>query len=339
MSDRLLNALSMRGETSWEEFNDIFGAIYLSQYKRPSPNLNEERNISVRMLDCLGHCEFDFSHRKVYACPPHLAALPTFGLPKAVLTGARSLKLIDSLKQTIKNKRESARLVHYQHRGYPLAPEALLVEASDLKTIRDIADTLGIDCSLDCIPAYEIMNFACGIDDLIKVSDFTERAEPNWKCRVFSVESLHFKRQMENQEETRLVEYTNPVNHQLEHWFWRGRLRVEVDRDYGRYMALAAKRVNILAYDKLRKWLCVPEWVPLPRLFARALALCSGILVRVRISKNSKLKLFTGLTEEIAPRVSIFSEASPEMVEILSRKLSQEPTDCKIAIDKNGEIL
>jgi hypothetical protein len=104
-------------------------------------------------------------------------------------------------------------------------------------------------------------------------------------------------------------------------------------------MALAANRINVLVYDKFRKKLCIPESLPLPRLFARALALCSGILVRARINKYSKLRLFPCFAEENVPYVSLFSNVPPEMVKVLSSKLSQEPMDGKITTDKNGEIL
>lgn len=316
-----------------DEFNSIFSTIYLSQCKRPPPDLSHERYITIRMLDSLGYCEFDFDSRRVYVCSPLLVALPTYGLPKAVLTGARSPSLVGNLKQAIKNMRESARLIRRQYKGYPMLPETIMLESTDLETMKEAAKTSKIAYT-QSVAAWEIINYASGISEVVKTSDFEERAELNWKRRIFSTKSMQFMRQTEDQDEVRLVEYINPVNQQRVHWLWKGTLATEVDRDWGRYMVLASQGVKILIYDKLRNRLSVPEYVPLPRFFARALALCSGIApARATISAHNEL----GFPPNIP--VSIFSEAPPEIVGVLSSKLSQMPIAHKIAIDENGEIL
>lgn len=333
MSDQLLNALSSKGEMSTDEFNRIFGTIYLSQSKRPPLNLNHERNVTIRMLDSLGHCEFNFDSRRVYICSPLLVALPTCGLPRAVLTGARSPSLVSDLKQAIMNRRESTRLIRRHHKGYPIIPEAIIVESVDSETIREIANVLKITYK-QSVPAWEIINYASGIGDMTETSDFKERTELNWNRRVFSTQLMHFGKQTEDQSEIRLVEYANPVNQQLVHWLWKGVLAAEVNRDWGRYMVLANYGVNILIYDKLRNRLSVPEYVPLPRLLARALTLCSGIApTRATISEYNEL----GFPPNFP--VSIFSEALPEIVSILSSKLQQKPISQKMEINENGEIL
>lgn len=333
MSDQLLNALSSKGEMSTDEFNSIFSTIYLSQCKQPPLNLNHERNITIRMLDSLGHCEFDFDNRRVYVCSPLFVALPTCGLPRAVLTGARSPSLVGDLKQATKNRQGSAHLIRRQHKTYPIIPEAIIVESIDLETIKETANTSKIAYT-HSVPAWEIINYASGIREVIKTLDFEERVELNWKRRIFSTKFMQFVRQTENQDEVRLVEYTNPVNQQRVHWFWKGTLAAKVDRDWGRYMALENNGVNILIYDKLRNRLSVPEYIPLPRFFARALALCSGIApVRAKISAHSELGFPSNLP------VNIYSEAPPEIVGILSSKLLQVPMAHEIAIGEKGEIL
>jgi hypothetical protein len=316
-----------------DEFKSIFSTIYLSQCKQPPPDSSYEQHIAVRMLDSLGHCEFDFDSRRVYVCPPRLVALPTCGLPKAVLTGARSPNLVSNLKQAIKNMRGSARLIRRQHKGYPILPEAIIVESIDLDTIKEIADNSGIAYKRG-IAAWELINYASGIGEVKDPSDFEERAELNWKRRIFSTKYMRFTGQAENQDEVELVEYINPVNQQRVHWLWKGTLAAEVDRDWGRYMALENYGVNVLIYDKLHNCLSVPEYIPLPRFFARALALCSGIApVRATISAHNELGFPPNLP------VNIFSEAPPEIVSILSSKLSQVPIANEITIERNREIL
>jgi hypothetical protein len=285
------------------------------------------------MLDSLGHCEFDFDSRRVYVCPPLLVALPTCGLPNAVLTGARDPSLVGNLKQAIKNMRGSAHLIRRQHKGYPILPEAIIVESVDFETIKETTKISKIAYK-QSVAAWEIIHYASGIDELTKPSDFEERAELNWKRRIFSTKSMQFMRQAENHGEVKLVEYVNPVNQQRVHWLWKGTLAAEVDRDWGRYMALADYGVDILIYDKFRNLLSVPEYIPLPRFFARALALCSGIApARATISAHNELGFPPNLP------VNIFFEAPPEIVGILGSKLSQVPIAHEITVNRNGEIL
>lgn len=320
---------------STDEFKSVLSTIYLSLCKQSSaqpPDLSHEQYATIRMLDSLGHCEFDFDNRRVHVCPPLIATLPTHGLLKAVLTGARDRNLVDNLKHAVKNMHGSTRLIRHQQGGYPMLPEAIIVESSDLETMKQTANTAKIAYE-ESIAAWEIVNYACGMDEVAKPSAFVEKEELNWKRRVFSTKHMQFMKHVENPDETKLVEYVNPLNQQRVHWIWKGTFAAEVDRDWGRYMALANSGVSVLIYDKLRNSLSVPERVPLPRLFARALALCSGIApTRTTISADNKL----GFPPNIP--VNIFSQVPPDIIDILSGKLSQAPIIHEIEIDKNGEI-
>ena len=317
---------------NYDEFKSIFSIVYLSQCKQPPSDSSYEQHITVRMLDSLGHCEFDFDSRRVYVCPPRLVTLPTCGLPRAVLTGARSPSLVSNLKQAIKNMRGSAHLMRRQHKGYPILPEAIIVESIDLETIKEAATNSEIAYK-QSVAAWALINYASGIDEVKKPSDFEERPELNWTRKIFSTKYMRFIRQAENQDELKLVEYINPVNQQRVHRFWKGTTAVEVDRDWGRYMVLKNYGVNVWIYDNLRNCVSVPEYIPLPRFFARALALCSGIApARATISADNELGFPPNLP------VNVFSDVPPEIVSILSIKLSQVPIAHKITIDGNGEI-
>ena len=318
---------------SIDEFNSIYNTLYLSNYRRPPSDLNYERNITVRMLDSLGHCEFDYDNRRLYVGIPLLVNLPTYGLSRVVLTGARSPDSIRNLKQTVKAMHKSLRLILKQHQGYPLIPEAIILEVKDLRTIEEAANTLKINYT-ESVPAWEILNWASGIDGLLKPSDFEGRPELNWKRRVFSTKYMQFISQLKDQNEVQLVEYIDPVTQQRQHWLWRGDRAARVDRDFGRYLALAHDGVNILVYDSLNNRLSVPEFIPLPRLFARALTLCSGVApMRATIRADNKF----GLPPKLP--VSVYGGVPMEVSNILSSKLSQRLIAQEIAIDKKGEIL
>lgn len=321
---------------SLDEFKNIFSTIYpsqLEQYIEP-PDLNNEQHITIRMLDSLGHCEFDFESRKVYVCPPLLVTIPFIGLPKVILTGARDSNLVDTLRQGVKNVGGSARLIKLQQKGYPLLPEAIFIQSVNFEAIKEIADFSKI-LFQQSVAAWAIINYSSGIADVMDTSVFDKyRPLVNWKRRVFSTKYLRFISQSEEQNAVQLVEYTNSVTQQKQHWFWKCGRAARVDRDFGRYLALAHDGVNILVFDNLTYRLAVPEFVPLPRLFARALALCSGFApIRAIVSSDNKF----GLPPKLP--VSVYRKVPIEVSKILSSKLSQKLSVQKIAINAKGEIL
>lgn len=301
---------------SVDEFYDVFSIVHSLQNGRSSSDLTYERNRIIRLLDSLGYCEFDYKRRKVYVCPPLLVGLPSISLPRALLTGARSRVFIQELKDVVKNSGGIARIILRQQ-TQSLLPAALIIESSAQGAIAEIAKKMNISYNLKIV-AWELINFVAGIDNI--TPQFEEKQAPNWQSQTFSTTLLKFVRQEKDSEGVRLVEYSNPVTQQREHWLWRGTLAAEVDRDWGRYMSLAEHSINVLVHDRVHNTVLVPEQVPLPRLFARALTLSSGIApTRIVLNDKSKFKLLSGI-----PMI-IYSRVPTEVVDMLTKKLSQVP--------------
>jgi hypothetical protein len=301
---------------STDEFYNIFNVLYTLQNKN-SEKLSKERNKTIRLLDALGHCEFDYNHRKVYVCPPQLIGVPSINLPKALLTGARSIAFIQELKKVVNNSGGNARILLHQQEN-PLIPSALIVEASDQQTIKNIANKMNILFNPKII-AWELINFVACIDKL--ALKFKEKKPPNWDSKTFSVNQLKFtKQEVTLDDGVNLVEYTNPITQQYEHWLWRKTLAAEVDRDWGRYIVLAEHGKNIIVHDKTFNKIFIPEQVPLPRLLARALTLSSGMAPKsVTFKSTENFGLGLGI------RVLAYSMVPPEIVCLLTKKLSQLP--------------
>ena len=80
----------------------------------------------------------------------------------------------------------------------------------------------------------------------------------------------------------------------------------------GRYLILKYTDTNVLLYDEKARILAVPSYVPLPRLLARAVAMCSGRLsqkamIKKNISKTEKeisYEMYLGVTNKIADLVA-----------------------------------
>jgi hypothetical protein len=97
----------------------------------------------------------------------------------------------------------------------------------------------------------------------------------NWPRSEFNCDRIAFQFGRATTENV-LIRYTNSKRGNTLHLFRKNGQYAEVDCDWGRYAALREAGLNVLSYDERTQLLAVPSGAPLPRLFARSLALCSG---------------------------------------------------------------
>ena len=275
----------------------------------------DSRQYLIRLLDSLGYCEFDFDRRTIYMCPPRLVSLPAFGLPKAVLTGARSPRLIKNLKSLAKKTKGNALITFMrQNNCYINIPPSIYIEAASTEVLNNISEELKITFDDNQPASWKLANFSSSVDEIKKSLSFENRKEPNWNDRVFVKKNLHFLKNGENEGTGFILkEYRNPKDNQFWHWLWDGRRSAKVDRDWGRYLSLASSDSNIMIYDWGHCKMGVPITVPAPCLLARSLAMCSGAAPEIRktplewtgnIPPNSLMHIYTGVIPEIAGLVS-----------------------------------
>lgn len=282
MSNELIYALSSMGQVSFSKYNELFKTLY-----RPESDDEAEidhRSLICRMLDSLGYFEFDLDARKVFMCPPALVMMPTSGLPRLLLTGARTPSLITKVKAAIRDKRDMVRVSRQsQARDWLNLPDAIFLEAADIDSVRDVANSSGVFFSPGEPAGWEMVTSSDAIDDIEARLAFMPRQDINWEKRVFDTENLRFTFPKGNTlYDNSLVEYTHPFTHQKMHWLWRGTAASETNRDWGRYLALKYCSKNIVIYDESNQYLGVPLTVPIPKILARAAALCSGKAPSIR---------------------------------------------------------
>lgn len=321
MPDTLIYAMSTRGAMNLEQFNELFRHAYFASGNEDlEPVETDARRETVRILDSLGICEFDFDRRMVYMCRPGLVLLPSSGLPRAALVGARTPGLIQKLKLAVRERRSKAAL-HYFHNNAANAviPDSYCIEAIDMAAIQDIADRAGVSFESELPAAWELANMSASLAELSAALKFEGRMPLNWKCRVFSTERLMFSIFNGEPSGTFLAEYRNPVSQQRLHRFWRADAAAEVSRDWSRYLYLHESGCNVLLYDERFQKLAVPVTVPLPCLLARAAALCTACPPK-QVTANSK-----GV-ETIPPShpLHLYSGVPPAIAELIAEKLGQK---------------
>ncbi len=335
MPDRLLYSISSRGVMNVSFFEDAFNALFSVIIKRQKEiNYAALKLQTIRFLDALGHCEFDYEKRKIYICPPALILLPTSGLPKAVLTGARSPELLSRIKDFAKRYPDSVAYYYIRQRNnYSLIPSAVYLEAIDKNYIEQVASAAGIKCETGEPAAWCIMNFSAGLDDMRGKIDYKERVDFNWPKRTFSLKTLAFDKFFKQNEGLRFVEYTNPKDQQKLHWLWNGSAACEVDRDWGRYLILGSNNINIILYDEKRYLFAVPATVPLPRLIARALTLCTGLAPSEARLPGQPVR---GIPADCS--FYIYHAVMPPVEALAAQKLGQTPVKLNLEVDENRVI-
>jgi len=289
-----------------QKFNDLFNAIW-SNLDFDEKQFGYFRGLTARFLDSLGHIEYDFENRYIYSCKSMLVLLPTKGVPRFLLTGARNSNLLKELKKKVKkNKQVLSISQNSQLFLQPFVPSAIYVDAVDFDILSKIASELNIDL-LDFSPSFSILNYSDGIEEIEKELRFEKFPEINWSKRTFSLEKLYFT-SVENpcsSDQYRFVEYSDRFNSKKLHWLWNKDTRANTSRDWGRYILLSKHSRNILMYDSKKYLLAVPSTVPLPILIARALTLCTGLVPRLLSFDDRDYLVYSSINPQLAEFVGI----------------------------------
>jgi hypothetical protein len=264
----LLEWVSERGGGSWEIFKDahawLFGA-------RATQGENVAPSRTMQSLSLLGHLEMDWSARSWSAAPPALTVLPSAGA-RALLTGSRTRALVRLLEQEAVEDR-SIDVITARHRQEH-APDAFFIGAFDERDIERLADELRI--------AYEF----CVSDRLSRLlprlDSYLAGASESPPPRGFGIERFNstVMRWVPAEDDQDAGLYRYDVYGRPQFRFREAdRLRA-VDMSVGIYAELRRRRSTCLEYsdEVINGTLSVPVNAPLPVLYARAAALCSGLM-------------------------------------------------------------
>jgi hypothetical protein len=317
-TDQLFYIISAKNEMSWASFKEAFDYLYTLQADSidgERDGIKPKRFQTVRALDALGHCDFDFNENKVYAAPPVLVRLPCAGFPQAILAGARSPQTIQKLSEACKAIGNHVNLEVTEQPGeLVLVPRRVAVQAEEVGELEAIANFLEISF-LEMPSAWSLAHFAASIDDYLTTFQWSNDPElTTWKRQTFDPSSLQFRSSQERDTDIRLSQYSHPSRNSQKHYLWKEGRCTEIDRDWGRYVVLKALRRNVLVYDQQRFIIAVPVGAKLPRLLERALTLCSGYVAT----------FVEGLP--FSPEIrgfNLFRAIPPQIAEMTAKKLGQ----------------
>jgi hypothetical protein len=276
--EKLLHLISVQGQVGIAKFHEFFDQLYPASIDLGEDERYFARFQTIRFLEALGHCEYDYENRRLYACRPVITLQSSWGMPQGILSGARSPSLLSNLREFAAQNKENLVLKETRQPYYPVIPAAITLKATTLDMLERAATYLGISCDLDHTVSSKLLDFSCNVEQMHKELKFEQSTELNWPKLVFSTKTLSFAGSAAPNSSNLLVEYTNRVSRRKVHLVWNNGRGAGVERDWGRFIVLFLEKINVLLYNKKKFQLLVPATIPLPALIARAVTLKSGMV-------------------------------------------------------------
>lgn len=318
--DRLLYAVSARQEMSWHAFKRMFELLCAPALAKTTlGDVNFARYETARALDSLAHIELVFgpSSARLHTSPPALSLLPNAGFPVAVLCGARAPTTFDHLHSCVENSGLAIQLdISEQPDASHRFPTRISVISESTGDLAVFAHAAGL--AFSPVPAaWAILNFAGSLGDYLNACQWSHTDELNWEEREFDAQSLRFA-VTRSGGDLRLRRYTHPSRQYPIHYLWRGHEATRIDPDWARFVVLQDSVRNVLHYDHSSCSFVLPSTVPLPRLFSRALCLCSGLIPLIAPE--------TAVADSpvSAPLYKVYQNIPREFAELVAHKLHQK---------------
>lgn len=318
--DILLFALSGRRTTSWVAFKRSFDTVYRKHTAIAGLEQGEKATALrwgfLRTMSCLGHIDLQYgsSGINVIASPPVLAALPSFGIRRAVLCGARSPETVQELRKAVARTGATTQR-DTQSMANPYAPTRVEVQANSDNQIQDAAESLGI--SFASLPsARSIVEYSISLTTYCQRLTWTREEDLDWYREDFDTAYLRFRPPGASSTEPRFSRYQSPIDTLWRHRLWRAGEFADIDLDWGRYIILAMSSRQVLRYDRNSRMVFVPSGTPLPVLLARALGLSSGY--------PTEFKTFDSpLSPAKVRHYNVFRDVPPSIFRAVANKIEE----------------
>jgi hypothetical protein len=258
--DLLLAYLTELGTGDWSKFRQAVEFV---------ADIDEELYPSARArrLSILAHVEFSFyGDLRWSVCAPTLAWLPRNREELiAVLCGGRNQLLVGELDD------QAGKLgLRVEVRKQTDGPDAIFVVASSRKAGDRLAALTGLD--FEHAAANHIARCLPPLESYVPL--LVETPEPSgYMIETFDIEALKW---------IEVPEATDGGLYRYHYYRPEYRLKshdscLRVTREIGIYQLLKLRGRKVLYYDPDKQDLIVPVRTPMPELFARTAALCSGL--------------------------------------------------------------
>jgi hypothetical protein len=277
--EALLYVLSANGALPWQRLKEVVEE--LRQGRVASESAKILRSKAAYAIDSLGHGEF--SEREgvltLSVCRPTLIRLPTKQI-STVVAGARSQKSLARWSEEAR-KLNMEMIVDSQpgELGF-FYPQRLIFRSSDLDCHKRLA--ILNEAQFNPQPAsWLIGNASCALGDAVDSWQWKPMAELNWPRHSFDPVRCYFWGKGDDSD-VQLTRYEDVTRGGFLFRVRSGPLCADVTPEWGRFWLFAKIGHRVVDYDESTFTFSHPRTVPLPKLIARALVLCSGQMPTVR---------------------------------------------------------
>lgn len=320
----LCSFLALKNVLTTEEFFRAFEFYYSKQFSErqatASFNLTRTKKAALNFYDYTGILDYDYETKKIVVNPPQLLFIPVSQGRKVLLIGARDSSLVAAIINNAPKHHLQVEITkQFSSNEKLLLPDAITIRAFGKssenygeKNLIAIAKELQIKFSNDYFAQVALQEFSSGIAEYANSKQLTDENDYGWARRIFNPEDLSFDRS-ETQTfdksfsmiEYKLNEYTYYYK------LWEDGKCYQVDKNWGKYLALKRFNKNVILFDSNRKRVAIPWETPLPRLLSESIMLLSGLAPDFREIEGRNYRVYENIP-------GIFTEN-------LFRKLGQQP--------------
>lgn len=320
----LCSFLALKNVLTTEEFFRAFEFYYSKQFSEKqataSFNLTRTKKAALNFYDYTGILDYDYETKKIVVNPPQLLFIPASQGRRVLLIGARDSSLVEAIINNAPKHHLQVEITkQFSSNEKLLLPDAITIRAFGKanenygeKNLIAFAKELQIKFSNDYFPQVALQEFSSGIAEYGTSKQLTGENDYGWARRIFNPEDLSFERS-ESQTfdksfsmiEYKLNEYTYYYK------LWEDGKCYQVDKNWGKYLALKRFNKNVILFDNNRKRVAIPWETPLPRLLSESIMLLSGLAPDFREIEGRNYRVYENIP-------GIFTEN-------LFRKLGQQP--------------
>lgn len=320
----LCSFLALKNILTTEEFFRAFEFYYSKQFSErqatASFNLTRTKKAALNFYDYTGILDYDYETKKIVVNPPQFLFIPVSQGRKVLLIGARDSSLVEAIINNAPKHHLQVEITkQFSSNEKLLLPDAITIRAFGKsnenygeKNLIAFANELQIKFSNDYFPQVALQDFSSDIAEYGTSKQLTDENDYGWARRIFNPEDLSFERS-ESQTfdksfsmiEYKLNEYTYYYK------LWEDGKCYQVDKNWGKYLALKRFNKNVILFDSNRKRVAIPWETPLPRLLSESIMLLSGLAPDFREIEGRNYRVYENIP-------GIFTEN-------LFRKLVQQP--------------
>lgn len=249
-------------------------------------NLTRTKKAALNFFDYIGIVDYDYETKKIVINPPQFIFIPASQGRRVLLTGARDLALIELIINTAPKYNLQVEIVkQFSTNEKLLLPDAVIIKAfggsSEYygeKNLSALANDLQIKLSSGYFPQIALQEFSSSIEEYESSKQLTDENDYGWARKIFNSESLSFERSEAPifDKSFSLIEYK--LNEYTYYYkLWEEGKCYQIDKNWGKYIALRRFNKNVILFDGNRNRVAVPWETPLPRLLSLSITLLSGL--------------------------------------------------------------